>query len=140
MDLGTILSIAGGALVGALLAIAFAAWWWGGQLKEAAQRMAALDEARQLAREESGKLRKQVDQMQQEVNDWRIQAMRAKPAAPSGEPASTREEIEDMLLRATPPAVPEPFAATVILPRKPQQQQAEGETPFPATDILPRRP
>ncbi|HEY4081595.1 MAG TPA: hypothetical protein VGM81_12955 [Burkholderiaceae bacterium] len=138
MDLGTILSIAGGALLGALLAVGFAAWWWGGQLKEAAQRLAALDESRRLAREESGKLRRQVDQMQQEVNDWRIQAMRAKSVSSALEPASSREEIEDMLLRATPPAAPEPFAATVILPRRPQQ--AEGEAPFPATDILPRRP
>ncbi len=138
MDLGTMLSIAGGALVGALIAIGFAVWWWGGQLKEAAQRITALDESRHSAKEESGKLRRQIDQLQQEVNDWRIQAMRAKSVSPGLEPTSTREEIEDMLLRATPPAAPEPFAATVILPRKPQP--AEDETPFPATDILPRRP
>ena len=137
MDLGTLLSIAGGALVGALLAIGFAAWWWGSQLKEAAQRMSKLDQSRHSAKEESGELRRQLDQLQLEVNDWRIQALRAKSRSDAAEPVSTREELEDMLLRAAPPPHVEPFAATVIMPRKPQPA---ADAPFPATDILPRKP
>ena len=133
MDLEAILAVVGGVVIGGLVAVGIAAWWWGAKLRDATQRISALDQSRHSAKEENSDMRRQLEMLQNEVNELRIQAMRAKPRAEA--PVSTRGELEDMLLRAAPVVEPEPFPATMIQPRRPQPP----EQPFPATDILPRK-
>lgn len=152
MDLATILAAAGGLLVGVLVALGLGATWWGARLKTATHRIATLEESRQSAKDESGHLRRQVEQLQHEVNELRMQAMRNRPRAEAATEA--RGEAEDLLLRAAPPAA-DPFPATMIQPRKPpteaadpfpatmiqgRRPQPDAETTFPATDIQPRKP
>ena len=132
MDLDPIVAIVCGVLAGAVVALGLAAWWWGAKLKDAAQRISRLDQSRQSAKEENAEMRKQLEQLQHEVNELRIQAMRSKPRADA--PVSTRGELEDLLLRPAPHVAEEPFPATMIQPRKPQ-----GEEPFPPTEMLPRK-
>ena len=133
MDLDPIVAVVCGVLAGAVVALGLAAWWWGAKLKDAAQRISRLDQSRQSAKEENGEMRKQLEQLQSEVNELRIQAMRSKPRADA--PVSTRGELEDLLLRPAPPVVEEPFPATMIQPRKPPP----SDEPFPSTELLPRK-
>ncbi|MBV8501535.1 MAG: hypothetical protein JO006_07445 [Paucibacter sp.] len=134
MDLETIYAAAGGLLAGGVVALIGAASVWGSKLKAASQRIATLEESRQSAKDDNADLRKQIQRLQQELNDLRVEAMRARPRAEAT--ATTRHEVEDLLLRAA-PAAEEPFPATMIQPRRPQP---EAEAPFPVTQILPRKP
>jgi hypothetical protein len=120
MDLETIGVAAGGVLAGGLLAGAGGAWWWGHKLKGAAQRIAKLDQARQFADQQGAQVRKQVEQLQKEMAELRMQAGRARPReADAAASVHTRQEVEDMLLSQAPPAKPvEAFPDTQIIPRK----------------------
>lgn len=128
MDLEAIGMAVGGVLAGG----AVGSWWWSRKLKRAVSRIAKLDQASQFAEGQNSQVRKQVELLQKEVTDLRTQLSRSKPrqevSAP--EPAATRQEVEDMLLRQ--PA-PEGFAATQILPR------AAPSDGFPRTQVLPRK-
>lgn len=122
MDLGMIGTALGGAAFGAVAAGGLSAWWWGRKLASAERHIVKLDQLRQFSDQQGAQVRKQIEQLQAELTDLRIQATRARTreahAAPPA-PVFTTQEAEDMLLRDAPAATSaEPFANTQILPRK----------------------
>jgi len=133
MDLDTLGMALGGFVVGGLVAGAGGAVWWGGKLKRAARQLTKLDQARQFADQQGAQVRKQVELLQKEVNDLRMQAARAKPRVEVTVVPPPEVSNEELLLRA---AVPlgegEAFPQTQILPHKPDDN-------FPRTHILPRK-
>jgi len=106
--------------VGGLAAASLGAWWWGRKLKGSDARNSRLDHARQFAEQQGVQVRKQVEQLQKEVADLRQQLARAKPRQEVhvSPPAPSREELENMLLRAPSAQAPEAFPDTQIIPRK----------------------
>ncbi len=122
----------GMAVMALLLGGAGASWWWSSKLKKSAERIAKLDHAAQFAEQQNTQVRKQVELLQREVTDLRVQLSRTKPRqeVSTNDAAPTRQEVEDMLLRQP---SPEAFPATQILPR---QSPSDG---FPTTQVLPRK-
>jgi hypothetical protein len=120
MDLEMVGVAVGGLVAGGLAAAGAGAWWWGGKLKAATARHAKLDQARQFAETQGLQVKKQVEQLQKELTELRQQLTRAKPRAEVyvAPPAPTRQELEDLLLRAESPKEPEAFPDTQIIPRK----------------------
>lgn len=132
MDLDTLGVALGGFVVGGLAATAGSAWWWNRKLQRANRQVAKLDQARQFADQQSAQVRKQVEQLQKEVNDLRMQAARAKPRVEVTVVQPQEVSTEELLLRAAkPPGEGEAFPQTQILP-KPDDN-------FPRTHILPRK-
>ena len=118
MELETIGVALGGVAAGGVVAAAGGAWWWCRKLKLAALRIAKLDQARQFADQQGAQVRKQIEQLQHEMAELRVQASRARPHHVSP-PMPSRQELEDMLLRdSEPPSTAEGFATTQIMPRK----------------------
>jgi hypothetical protein len=121
MDLELIGVALGGFCAGALAGGGVGTWWWGRKLSGAQRQIAKLDQLRQFSEQQGGQVRKQIEQLQSELNDLRIQATRMRTREAHSVPATViiNRESEDMLLRDAPAASPaEPFAATQILPRK----------------------
>ncbi|MBV8379483.1 MAG: hypothetical protein JO369_01785 [Paucibacter sp.] len=119
MDLEAIGVALGGVVAGGLAAAAASAWWWGRKLGRATRQVAKLDQARQFADQQSNQVRKQVEQLQKEVAELRVQASRAKPRVEVTVVPPAETTTEELLLRATAPsAAAEPFPQTQILPRK----------------------
>jgi len=133
MDLDTLGAALGGIVVGGLAAAAGSAWWWGRKLQRANHQLAKLDHARLFADQQSTQVRRQVEQLQKEVSELRMQAVRAKPRVEVTVAQSQEASSEELLLRATnPPGEAEAFPQTQILPRKPDDN-------FPKTHIVPRK-
>ena len=119
MDSGIVWAALVGLLFGGVATVAASAWWWGRKLREAAQRVAKLEQARQFGEQQATQVRRQIEQMQREMADLRQQASRAKPRREAPAPSASREQIEELLLREAPPrSAADPFPATQILPRK----------------------
>jgi len=121
MDLELIGVALGGLCAGALAGAGVSAWWWSRRLSNAQRQIVKLDQLRQFSEQQGVQVRKQIEQLQSELNDLRIQATRMRTREAHSVPATViiNRESEDMLLRDTPTATPaEPFATTQILPRK----------------------
>ena len=120
MDVDSVGIAVGGFLAGGLAAASAGAWWWGRKLAAADARSAKLDQARQFAEQQGVQARKQVEQLQKDVEQLRQQLARSKArtevyVAP---PPPSRQELEDLLLRAEKPKEAEAFPDTQIIPRK----------------------
>ncbi|MBV8504165.1 MAG: hypothetical protein JO006_20885 [Paucibacter sp.] len=120
MDVETIGIALGGVVAGGLVAAGIGSWWWGRQLKGAAFRNSKLDQARQFAEQQGVQVKKQVEQLQKEIEQLRHQLARAKPRHEvyTAPPPPSRQELEDLLLRAETPKQPEAFPDTQVIPRK----------------------
>ena len=120
MNVETIGIAVGSVFVGGLAAASLGAWWWGRKLKGSDARHSRLDHARQFAEQQGVQVKKQVEQLQKEVTELRQQLARAKPRQEVhvSPPPPSREELENMLLRAPPSKSPEAFPDTQIIPRK----------------------
>jgi hypothetical protein len=123
MDLELIGVAAGGVLAGGLAAGGLGAWWWGGKLGHARHQISKLEQLRQFTDQQGQQVRKQIEQLQSELNDLRIQATRARTREAHAIPATVimKRPAEELLLRDEPAASAgtpaEPFATTQILPR-----------------------
>jgi hypothetical protein len=140
MDLATLAAALGGLLLGALAAALISARTWSGKLKAATQRVARLEEARKQSDQAAQQARKQVELLNMEVAELRLQAGRAERKRAAAE-AAPAPETPDLLLRDGVPA--EPFPATMLVPREPPappSTPAPGDPNFPATMIVPRKP
>lgn len=124
MDANQWLIAVAGFLIGAVLAGGAAFWWFGRQLKAAADRVDKVEKARQFAGQQVTQARKQVEALQKELGDLKHAAKTAlRPARPADTLPPAEPEAFDPFLplaaSAPPPAVSaDGFADTLVLKPK----------------------
>ncbi|WP_077038172.1 hypothetical protein [Pelomonas sp. KK5] len=108
--------LAGGIVAGALAAGAAAWWLWGRRLAASLERVAKLEQNRQVSDQFASQARRQIGQLQAEMAELRQQAARSRSSR--SKTAPVHAEQDDLLLREVQrPSPAEPFPATQILPR-----------------------
>ena len=122
MDNGQLLPWLGGFALGAVLAAGGVYAWVSKQLKRERERVAHVEQSRQLGAQQLTQARKQVEQLQRECHELRMAVRPApRPAPPPPAPIdaaeATRRYVEARMQPAAPAEEPKPFKDTVVLPK-----------------------
>lgn len=122
MDQGQWLMLAGGFVLGGLLAAGGVYAWLSAHAKRDAQRRLQLEQAYNLAGQHVTQARKQIEQLQRENHELRLAVRPAPRPAPPPEPPvdaaeATRRYAEAKMQPPAPKEVPKAFKDTVVLKR-----------------------
>lgn len=122
MDNAQLTSLLGGALAGIAVGAGGVFAWLSAQVKRERQRLAQVDQARQLSAQQVTQARKQIEQLQRENHELRLAVRPAPRPAPAAEPAvdpaeAARLYAESKLQPAAPKEAPKAFKDTVVFKR-----------------------
>lgn len=122
MDNAQLTSLLGGALAGIAVGAGGVFAWLSAQVKRERQRLAQVDQARQLSAQQVTQARKQIEQLQRENHELRLAVRPAPRPAPAAEPAvdpaeAARLYVESKLQPAAPKEAPKAFKDTVVFKR-----------------------
>lgn len=122
MDNAQLTSLLGGALAGIAVGAGGVFAWLSAQVKRERQRLAQIDQARQLSAQQVTQARKQIEQLQRENHELRLAVRPAPRPAPAAEPAvdpaeAARLYAESKLAPAAPKEAPKAFKDTVVFKR-----------------------
>jgi uncharacterized protein YdgA (DUF945 family) len=120
MDTQQLLMAVAGLVVGAAAAWGGAVWWFGRQLKTAHAKQDKVDKAREFAAQQASQARRQIEALQKELGELRLQVQqlgqtprRAAPQAPAP---------VEMPILGVDPTPPRPaadgFAETQVMPQR----------------------
>lgn len=124
MDANQELMVGAALLLGVGLAWGVATWWFGRRLRAGEARLDKVDKARQFAAQQASQARRQIEGLQKELAELRLNARNLGARVPAVAASSAAPAADDFLPHANPAPDPEPppdgFADTQLLqPRRP---------------------